>query len=116
MLHPLGAAALLLVGAPAAFAFTILHGAGNGILTIAKGTLPLSLFGPEGYGWRQGLIAAPSRIAQAAAPFLMALAIDRLGQGALYVTSALILAACLALFTLPRTTPAQSPSAAQQAD
>jgi MFS family permease len=116
MLHPLGAAALLLVGAPAAFAFTILHGAGNGILTIAKGTLPLSLFGPEGYGWRQGLIAAPSRIAQAAAPFLMALAIDRLGQGALYVTSALILAACVALFTLPRTTPARSPSAAQRAD
>ncbi len=103
MLHPLGAAALLLLGAPAAFAFTILHGAGNGILTIAKGTLPLSLFGPEGYGWRQGLIAAPSRIAQAAAPFLMALAIDRLGQGALYLTAALILAACLALFTLPRT-------------
>ena len=117
MLHPLGAAALLVTGAPAAFAFTILHGAGNGILTIAKGTLPLSLFGPEGYGWRQGLIAAPSRIAQAAAPFLMALAIDRLGQGALYVTSALILAACVALFTLPRTTtPAQSPSAAQRAD
>jgi MFS family permease len=116
MLHPLGAAALLFTGAPAAFVFTILHGAGNGILTIAKGTLPLSLFGSEGYGWRQGLIAAPSRIAQAAAPFLMALAIDRLGQGALYLTSALILAACVALFTLPRTTPAQSPSAAQQAD
>lgn len=104
MLHPLGAAALLLIGAPAGFAFTILHGAGNGILTIAKGTLPLSLFGPEGYGWRQGLIAAPSRIAQAAAPFLMALAIDGLGQGALYLTSALVLAACLALFTLPQVT------------
>ena len=106
MLHPLGALALMLIGAPAAFAFTILHGAGNGILTIAKGTLPLSLFGPEDYGWRQGLIAAPSRLTQAAAPFLMALAIDRLGQGALYLTSSLILAACLALFTLPRTTQA----------
>jgi MFS family permease len=110
MLHPMGAAALLLFGAPAAFAFTVLHGAGNGILTIAKGTLPLTLFGPEGYGWRQGLISAPSRIAQAAAPFLMALAIDRVGQGALYLTSALILVACLALFTLPRTSPAAAGS------
>jgi len=106
MLHPLGAAALLLIGAPAAFAFTILHGAGNGILTIAKGTLPLTVFGPDGYGYRQGLIAAPSRIAQAAAPFLMALAIDGLGQGALLFTAALVLTACLALFTLPRTTAA----------
>ena len=108
MLHPLGAVALLLIGAPAAFAFTILHGAGNGILTIAKGTLPLTLFGPEGYGWRQGLIAAPSRLAQAAAPFLMALAIDGLGQGALYLSSALVLAACFALFTLPRSTAASN--------
>jgi len=111
MLHPLGAAALLLIGAPAAFAFTLLHGAGNGILTIAKGTLPLTLFGPEGYGYRQGLIAAPSRIAQAAAPFLMALAIDRLGQGALLLSAALVLTACLALFTLPRATAAAVPAA-----
>ena len=112
LLHPLGAVALLLIGAPAAFAFTILHGAGNGILTIAKGTLPLTLFGPEGYGYRQGLIAAPSRIAQAAAPFLMALAIDGLGQGALFLSAALVLSACLALFTLPRSTAAAPATAA----
>jgi len=103
LLHPIGAAALLLLGAPAAFAFTILHGAGNGILTIAKGTLPLVIFGPEGYGYRQGIIAAPSRIGQAAAPLLMALAIDAWGAGTLYLTSGLILAAFLALLTLPRT-------------
>lgn len=113
MLHPLGAVALLLIGAPAAFAFTILHGAGNGILTIAKGTLPLTLFGAEGYGYRQGLIVAPSRIAQAAAPYLMALAIDGLGQGALLLSVALVLSACLALFTLPRTTAAANPATAE---
>ena len=39
--HPLGGLILLAFGAPAGFVFTILHGAGNGILTIAKGTLPL---------------------------------------------------------------------------
>lgn len=108
LLHPLGAAALLLIGAPAAFFFTILHGAGNGILTIAKGTLPLVIFGPEGYGHRQGLIAAPSRIAQAAAPLLMALAIAELGAGTLYLTSGLVLAAFLALLTLPRATASAS--------
>lgn len=108
VLHPLGAAGVLLLGAPAAFAFTILHGAGNGILTIAKGTLPLVIFGPVGYGHRQGIIAAPSRIGQAAAPLLMALAIDAFGAGTLYLTSGLVLAAFLALLTLPRA--ARSPA------
>jgi hypothetical protein len=34
--HPLGALTLLVFGGPAAFAFAILHGAGNGVLTIAR--------------------------------------------------------------------------------
>ena len=46
LLHPLGALALGVFGGPAAAVFAVLHGAGNGILTIAKGTLPLVLFGP----------------------------------------------------------------------
>ena len=46
--HPIGALCLLAAGSPAAVLFTLLHGAGNGILTIAKGTLPLALFGPAG--------------------------------------------------------------------
>ena len=45
LMHPVGAALLALLGAPPAAVFAILHGAGNGILTIAKGTLPLVLFG-----------------------------------------------------------------------
>ena len=55
--NPLGAAVLLAFGGVAAPAFAILHGMGNGILTIAKGTLPLHVFGPVGYGARQN--AAP---------------------------------------------------------
>lgn len=43
-------------------------GAGNGILTIANGTLPLALFGAAGYGRRIGWLNAPARILQAAAP------------------------------------------------
>ena len=39
VLHPIGAAFLLVFGAPAIIAFALLHGAGNGMITIAKGTL-----------------------------------------------------------------------------
>ena len=42
--HPIGAAVMALVGGPAAVAFAIFHGTGNGILTIARGTLPLDSF------------------------------------------------------------------------
>jgi MFS family permease len=49
-LHPIGAAFLVMFGAPGIIAFALLHGAGNGMITIAKGTLPLALFGPGGYG------------------------------------------------------------------
>ena len=71
--HPVGAVALLLAGAPLAPVFAVLHGAGNGILTIAKGTLPLALFGPAGYGARQGLLMVPSRFAPALEPVLVPL-------------------------------------------
>lgn len=64
---------LLLVGGPAAVVFAILHGAGNGIMTIAMGTLPLLIFGSQGYGGKQGLLMVPARLAQALAPFLFGL-------------------------------------------
>jgi MFS family permease len=63
--HPIGACVIGAFGGGAAAAFALLHGAGNGILTIARGTLPLAIFGPENYAYRLGLIGAPSRIAQA---------------------------------------------------
>ena len=40
-LHPIGAAFLVVFGAPGIITFALLHGAGNGMITIAKGTLPL---------------------------------------------------------------------------
>ncbi|WIG94455.1 MFS transporter [Myxococcus sp. SDU36] len=102
--HPLGAMAMLFFGAPAAALFTLLHGAGNGILTIAKGTLPLALFGPQGYGRRQGWLMAPARVGQAFAPFLFALLIERFGSGALVVSAALGLLALGALTLLQHLT------------
>jgi hypothetical protein len=62
-LHPIGAIVLMAIGSPAIMAFAILHGAGNGLLTIAKGTLPLAIFGPVGYGLRSGVLGAPARAA-----------------------------------------------------
>jgi MFS family permease len=102
LLHPVGAVVLAIAGAPAAAAFGILHGAGNGILTIAKGTLPLALFGPHGYGERQGLLMVPARIAQAFAPLLFGFCLDRWGAGALWLSAALSLAAFGVLLSLPR--------------
>ena len=98
--HPIGAAILLVVGGPAAAVFTVLHGAGNGILTIAKGTLPLVLFGPAGYGARQGLMMVPARVAQAFAPVLFGMLLDGVGAAAVWLTALLGLAALGALWAL----------------
>ena len=95
--HPIGAAILALAGGGAAGAFAIFFGMGNGILTIARGTLPLAIFGPKDYGYRLGLIGAPARMAQAAAPLAFGLLIDLIGIKVLIVSSALSLAALLAL-------------------
>lgn len=98
--HPAGVAVLLMAGPAMAPVFAILHGAGNGILTIAKGTLPLVLFGPQGYGARQGWLMMPARIAQALAPLLFGLALDAWGAKALWLSGAIGLAACGALMLL----------------
>jgi predicted MFS family arabinose efflux permease len=100
LLHPLGAAVLALVGAPAAAAFALLHGAGNGILTIAKGTVPLVLFGPLGYGRRQGWLMVPARIAQALAPWLFGVLLDRWGADAVWISAGVGLVAFAALWRL----------------
>ena len=85
-MHPIGAVVLAIVGAPAAVLFVLLHGGGNGIMTIARGTLPLALFGAAGYGLRTGILAMPTRILQGGAPLLFQLVLDDLGP---YVALAL---------------------------
>ena len=100
--HPIGACIIGLFGGGAAAAFALLHGAGNGILTIARGTLPLAIFGPKNYAYRLGIIGAPSRIAQALAPLGFGLLIEPMGRGVVVVSSLLSLAALVALLFLPR--------------
>lgn len=98
--HPFGVAALLIFGAPAAYLFTLLHGAGNGVMTIAKGTLPLVIFGPAGYGRRQGWLVAPARFGQAGAPFVFALLLEWYGANVLLFTSGLCVAGFIAMMLL----------------
>jgi MFS family permease len=100
LLHPLGAAVFAVFGPAAAVAFTIFYGAGNGLLTIARGTVPLAVFGPYGYGERTGLLGAPARAAQALAPLLFGLLLDAMGAAVIVVSSALCLASLIALLCL----------------
>ncbi len=96
-MHPLASLSLAIGGAPLIAVFSILHGAGTGMLTITRGTLPLALYGPAGYGARMGRIAAPARFGQALSPFLFGLAIEKLGSATLVISSGLSLSALIAL-------------------
>ena len=102
--HPLGTVTFLTGGALFAAPFTVLYAAGNGILSIARGTVPLAIFGDKNYGYRLGLIGAPARIAQAAAPLIFGVLIASYGVGVLYVSTALCLVA-LGAFLALKTTP-----------
>ncbi|MEO1314536.1 MAG: MFS transporter, partial [Pseudomonadota bacterium] len=95
--HPIAVIGLLSLGAPFAFAFAILLGAGAGILTIAKGTLPLSLLGAQNYGYSLGVISVPSRIAQAMAPLVFGIALTSVGPYAVVLTFGLGVLALVAI-------------------
>jgi len=111
LLHPVGAVMLGLFGPGAMIAFAVLHGAGNGLLTIAKGTVPLAIFGPVGYGLRSGILGAPARATQAASPLVFGLLMDTMGIGVFAVSAGLSLSACVALLLL-KARPAAAPAAA----
>lgn len=102
-LHPIGVAVLALLGGSGgavAGLFAVLHGAGNGVMTIARGTVPLAVFGPANYGYRLGLIGAPARFAQGIAPILFGALIDRFGAGALMVSAAMSVGALVCLLLI----------------
>jgi MFS family permease len=112
LLHPLGACLLGFLGPAGIAPFALAYGAGNGMITIARGTLPLAIFGAAGYGLRTGLLSAPGRLAVAAAPFLFGLLLDRVGVFAVLLTVGLNLTAFVSLWLLrPRPSPAPVPAA-----
>lgn len=79
---------LLWSGFPLLAATIVLYGAGNGIASIAKGTVPLALFGPDRYAPLVGRIARPALIAQALAPSAAAFVLDQFGAESLVGTIA----------------------------
>ncbi|MCW2237978.1 MFS transporter [Azospirillum canadense] len=82
----------------AGVAFAVLFGAGNGLATIVRGTLPLVLFDPRTYGSTVGRLVAPSFYVSALAPLAYAMVIERAGEGA-----ALLLSAALELVAVAAT-------------
>jgi hypothetical protein len=73
---------LLISGFPILSVVIVLYGAGYGISWIARGTLPLALFGPARYPTLMGRLAFPSLIVQALAPSAGALMVEHAGATA----------------------------------
>jgi hypothetical protein len=85
----------------AAMIYGIVYGASNGLVTIARGVVALSLFGHDGYGRTLGLLAAPALAIKAAAPPLFALGLTALGpMGMLWISLALAVLAFAAMASL----------------
>jgi hypothetical protein len=57
----------------------VLYGAGNGIGSVARGTVPLALFGAERYPALMGRLGFPLMMAMAVAPYLGGLAFQKGG-------------------------------------
>ena len=62
-----------------ALVFAVLYGMSNGLMSIIKGIVPLSLFGHQGYGLVIGTLTTPQLILNAIAPTLFALVLDQVG-------------------------------------
>ncbi len=61
---------LMTIGTGFVTAGIIIYGAGNGIRSIARGTVPLAIFGREGYASLMGMLSMPVLLMQAASPLL----------------------------------------------
>jgi hypothetical protein len=86
-----------------AIAFAIMFGAANGLVTITRGTVPLALFGPIGYGRLIGRIAGPSLIMQALAPLVLAFVAERTSDsGALALAAAFAATAFVCFLAIRR--------------
>jgi len=89
---------------PLAALFAIGFGAANGVMTIARGALPLLMFGPAGYGRVIGRIARPALFVQAFAPFVVASAVETLSDRTVLLlgtAGALIVLVCFVMIKTP---------------
>lgn len=108
---------LLLAFAPStigAVAFAIIFGFGSGLFSITTGTLPLVLFGSEGYGRMQGRVLSARLVVSAVAPFAFVLTMESIGfAGSLSLVALLSAAAILCYVALGRLAARPGSDAAQ---
>ncbi|MGA7428524.1 MAG: MFS transporter, partial [Rhodoplanes sp.] len=78
--------------------FYIVFGASNGLITIARGTVPLALFGAAGFGVVVGRLTAPWLVMQAAAPLVLAVVAEQFSDAAALTLTALCAVVALLCF------------------
>lgn len=103
-------AAFVLLGAfsfSAALAacFAVMYGMANGLMTIARGTVPLALFGAGGYGRLIGRIGGPFLVVQSLAPVVLSYVAERASDAAGLVLVAAFAAVALLCFSAIRAQP-----------
>lgn len=102
---PLAVLALMLAGGQVAAAagFAVLFGVGQGLSSIVRGTVPLALFGPQGFGALLGRLTFVRTMLSAVAPFLFALVMTQAGvTAAMGVAAAVGIAGLVPLLLLRR--------------
>jgi predicted MFS family arabinose efflux permease len=88
---------------PGAVLFAALYGVSQGLITIARGTVPLQLFGVRGYATLVGKVTGLRFVVNAFGPFLFAFAATQLGIGmAIALNGVAAFAAFLAFMALRR--------------
>src|SRR6185503_17738536 len=86
-----------------AASFAVMFGMANGLLTISRGAVPLTLFGPGGYGHLMGRIGGPFLVMQAVAPLVLAFVAERTSDPAvLAVVAAFALLSFIGLVAIRR--------------
>src|SRR5438128_4744902 len=94
--------ALFGLTAAVAASFAVMFGMANGLLTIARGAVPLALFGAAGYGHLMGRIGGPYLVMQAIAPLVLAFVVERSSDPAVLAVVASFTAISLIAFAAVR--------------
>jgi MFS family permease len=94
--------ALVSFSAATAAVFAIMYGMANGLLTIARGTVPLALFGASGYGRLVGRIGGPFLVVQSVAPVMLTYVAERFSDATGLTLVAAFAAAALICFAFIR--------------
>ena len=94
--------AVLGISTATGFAFAIMFGAANGLITITRGAVPLALFGSVGYGRTIGRIARAALIVTAVAPVVVAFVAERTSDAVALAVAASCAALALVCFALIR--------------